>query len=117
MIEIDLRNQLKNNLDVSNLVGTRIYPKVAPQNAPTPYIVYSFINNNNEQCIGGAIYQKDSRVQIDCWSKQYSKSIKVREAVVNALVGFKSSNSINTNDDYEADTELYREIIDIKLKD
>lgn len=116
MIETELFTRLKDDVSISALVGTRIYPKVAPQNAQTPYIVYHVINDNSNQCLGGSIYQNDVRFQIDCWSLKYSEVKQIREAVKSSLIGFKSSNNINCMDDYESETKLYREIIDFKLK-
>ena len=116
MIEVDLVNLLKNNVEVSALIGTRIYPLVAPQNVVNPYITYQVINGKDEQCLSGGIYQEDIRFQIDCWSKSYSNVKAIRTAVKNSLIGFKSSNNINVMDDYEAETLLFRQIIDFKLK-
>lgn len=116
MIEVDLVNLLKNNVEVSALVGTRIYHLVAPQNVVNPYIIYRVINEKAEQCLEGGIYQEDIRFQIDCWSKSYSNVKAIRTAVKNSLIGFKGSNNINVMDDYEAETLLFRQIIDFKLK-
>ena len=116
MVEIDLYNQLKNDAGVSALAGTRIYPKQAPQNVATPYIIYHVISDIDNQCIEGSVYQSDTRFQVDCWSKKYSEVVAMKDAVKNAIVGFKSSNSISSMDDYEPQTELYRELIDFKLK-
>jgi len=115
-IESDLYTRLKDDSGVSALVGTRIYPLMAPQNVINPYITYQVINDNSNQCIGGSVYQNDTRFQIDCWSTKYSEVKAIKEAVLSSLIGFKSSNSINNMDDYESDTKLYRQIIDFKLK-
>lgn len=116
MIESDLYNHLKNDAGVSALVVTRIYPLKAPQDVQTPYLVYNEIIGQQNQCIGGGIYQEDVRFQIDCWSMKYSEIKQLKEAVTSALIGFKSSYNLNTSGDYEDNTELYREIIDFKLK-
>lgn len=117
MIEADLYSYLKNDTGISAIVGTRIYPKVAPQNVQTPYIVYHEIISDDNQCMGGVIYQTDTRFQVDCWSPKYSEVKALKTAVKTAIVGFKSSNSITTRDDYEPETNLYREMIDFILKD
>ena len=116
MIEIDLVAHLKADATLNNLVSGRIYPLTAPQNVVKPYITYQVINGNNNQCFSGGIYQKDIRFQIDCWSLKYSEVKAISEAVVNSLVGFKSSNNIKNMDDYEPETLLYRQIIDFNLK-
>ena len=116
MIEIDLVAHLKSDVALTNLIGARIYPLVAPQNVVKPYITYQVINGNNNQCFSGGIYQKDIRFQIDCWSLKYSEVKAISEAVVKRLEGFKSSNNINVIDGYESETLLYRQLIDFKLK-
>lgn len=115
-IESDLVTHLKNDSAVSALVGTRIYPMKAPQSVTNPYITYQVINDNSNQCLGGSVYQNDTRFQIDCWSTTYSEAKAIKEAVLSALIGFKSSNSISNMDDYEDETQLYRQLIDFKLK-
>jgi len=115
-IESDLVAHLKNDSGVSALVGTRIYPLMAPQNVINPYITYQVVNDNSNQCMGGEVYQNDTRFQLDVWSTKYSEVKAIKEAVLSALIGFKSSNSISNMDDYEPDTKLYRQLIDFKLK-
>jgi len=115
-IESDLYAHLKNDSGVSALIGTRIYPLMAPQNVIDPYITYQVVNDNSKQCIGGSVYQNDTRFQVDCWSKKYSEVKAIKEAVESALIGFKSSYAISNMDDYEPDTKLYRQLIDFKLK-
>lgn len=116
MIEIDLVAHLKADATLTNLVSTRIYPLVAPQNVVKPYITYQVINGNNKQCISGGIYQKDVRFQIDCWGLTYSNVKAVEETVIKRLEGFKKSNNIKSMDGYEPETLLYRQLIDFKLK-
>ena len=116
MIEIDLYNQLKNDTLITDLVGTRIYPKKAPQNVQTPYLIYHEIIGSGKQCMSGSIYQTVTRFQIDCWGLKYSDVKNLREAVKSSIIGFKSSSNITTDDSYEPETQLFREKIDFKLK-
>lgn len=116
MIESDLVARLKADTTLNGLVAGRIYPLVAPQNVVKPYITYQVVNNGNNQCLGGGIYGEDIRFQIDCWSLNYSNVKAIKQAVINSLIGFKSSSDIFTMDDYESATLLYRQIIDFKLK-
>ena len=115
-LTLDLVAHLKNDTEVSALVGGKIYPLLAPQNVSNPYIVYHVISDNSNQCISGDINQNEARFQIDVWSTKYSEVEAIKEAVISALIGFKSSNSISAMDDYESETKLYRKIIDFKIK-
>ena len=40
-----LYNILSNSVGVTNLVGTNIFPEIAPPDINPPYIVYSVISN------------------------------------------------------------------------
>lgn len=117
MTEAEVYNLLKNDAGVNALVGGRIYPLVAPQNVVRPYMTYRVISGLKIQCMGGEIYQGDYRFQIDVWSETYSSAKATSTAVKSALVGFMDSNSISIEDDYEDETELFRQIIDFKIKD
>lgn len=108
MIEIELYNLLKEI--------EKTYPKKAPQNVQTPYIIYHVISDVSNQCFSGATYQNDIRFQVDIWAKTYNECKQLKKQVLDSLIGFKSSNNIFCMDDYESDTELYREMIDFKLK-
>ncbi len=115
-IETDLVSHLKSKTEITDLVGRRIYPMLAPQNVINPYMTYQVVSDDSNQCMGGEVYQNDTRFQIDCWSTKYSEVKAIKEAVENALIGFKSSNSISNMDDYESETQLYRQLIDFRLK-
>lgn len=115
-IESELFARLKNDATVNSFVGTRIYPLVAVQNVIKPYITFQVINDNSNQCIEGTIFQNDTRFQIDIWSTKYSEVKAIKQAVLESITGFKSSNSISNMDDYEDETKLYRQLIDFKLK-
>ena len=43
---------LDNSTDLTAIVGTRIYPEVAQQDAPLPYVVYNISNNEPSDEIG-----------------------------------------------------------------
>ncbi len=115
-IQSELWSHLTSDTNITDLVGTRIYPLKAPQNVSSPYMTYQVVNGRNDQCMSGDVYQKDTRFQIDVWSKKYSEADAIKEAVKSSIIGFKSSYDINNNEDYEPKTELYRQIIDFKLK-
>lgn len=117
MTESDVYSLLKNNSGVNALISGRIYPMVAPQNVAKPYMTYQVVSGLKIQCIGGEIYQGNFRFQIDVWGLTYSNVKAVSEAVKSALVGFKASNNIDITDDYESETQLFRQIIDFRIKD
>lgn len=115
MTETEVYSLLKNNATLNTLISGRIYPLVAPQNVVKPYITYRVIAGKKIQCLGGKIFKGDYRMQLDCFALSYSNAKAISQAVKNCLIGFMSSNSINIIDDYEDETQLFRQIIDFKI--
>ena len=116
MTEVQVYNLLKNDSGVKALINERVYPLVAPQNVTKPYITYRVINGLKIQCLGGQIYQGDYRMQLDCFALTYSNAKAISKAVKDCLIGFMASNSINIMDDFEDETQLFKQIIDFKIK-
>lgn len=116
MTESDLVAHLKADTTLNTLVNGRIYPLIAPQNVARPYITYQVVAGRRLQCLKGNIYQGDFRFQIDVWGLTYSSVKAISEAVKNCLVGFLDSNNINIMDGHESETQLFRQIIDFKIK-
>lgn len=117
MTESEVYLLLKNTATIKALVNERVYPLVAPQNVVKPYITYRVVTGLKLQCMGGQIYQGDYRMQIDCFSLTYANVKAISEAVKNALVGFMDSMNISIIDDYEDESQLFKQIIDFKIKD
>lgn len=117
MTEIQVYELLKNDTGVKALINARVYPLVAPQNVQKPYIVYRVISGLKIQCLGGSIFQGDYRMQLDCFGTSYASVKAISQAVKNCLVGFLDSHNINIIDDYDDETQLFKQIIDFKIKD
>jgi len=116
-IESELYLHLKNDTDLNTLVSGRVYPNQKPQNGQVPYLVYFIVNDKDDICMGGSAYQQDVRVQIDCYSKSYSNVKAIKDATKNALYSFKHAlNNLSNRDLFEDETELYRQLIDFKIK-
>lgn len=115
MTEMQVYELLKNDTGVKALINARVYPLVAPQNVQKPYITYRVVTGLKIQCLGGQIFQGDYRMQLDCYSTTYSNVKAISQAVKNCLVGFLSSHNINIIDDYDDETQLFKQIIDFKI--
>jgi len=70
---------------VSPLVGTRIYPEVAPPGAALPHIVYTRISTPRIRSLGGTSGLLYPRFQIVSWASSYSGAKALADAVRNAL--------------------------------
>lgn len=116
MIESEITTLLKNNTTLNGLINGRVYPLVAPQNVVKPYITYQVINNSDISSFGGEVYENRVRFQIDIYGTTYSSSKAVLNACKEALYTFrKYPHNINYMENYESDTQLYRQLIDFNL--
>ena len=76
---------LKNDAGVSALVGSRVYPQLAPTKGSKPYIVFTFTGMTSSYEQTGRIpYRKDT-VEIMCASPTISQLESIAQAVNDAL--------------------------------
>ena len=109
---------------LSTIIGTKIFPGMAPQGISPPYIIRQRISKPRYHDFSDA---DDSslvrpRHQFDVYSLSYSESLNIMGALKDALLNFSGAmNTLNiswidwTNEIemYENDTLLYRQSIDI----
>jgi len=117
MTEQEVFKLLKNDAGVNALVSGRVYPIVAPQNVAKPFMTYQVITGIKIQCMGGEIYKGDYRMQLNCYGLTYSNVKAIGQAVKSSLVGFMNSYDIDMMDDYDDETQLFKQIIDFKITD
>jgi len=80
---------LKADTDVAALVGTKIYPQIAPQNKVYPYIVYHLVTEIPLRHLASASNLSYSRQQLDIFADTYAKAKDLAEKVFQALDGFR----------------------------
>ena len=61
-LETDLRTTLLADGTLAGLVGSRIYPSLAPQGAPDPYITFERVGANRPVSFAGAVALIEPRV-------------------------------------------------------
>ena len=66
---------LTNASDVTAIVGTRIYPEVAQQNAALPYIVYNVSNNEPSDTKREPSKLDTAEVEVNVFSEKYTQAI------------------------------------------
>lgn len=84
-IEEALFTELSGDSDISASVGTRIYPSIAPQNATTPFIIYSKIAETYDHAMSVDPNIKSPRYQISAYSTSYLEAKTVSKNVENLL--------------------------------
>jgi hypothetical protein len=113
MLHAKVRNALLANAGVTDLVGQRIYPSIAPQNAVYPCILYRQISRIYRHDTLGKDTLEHARFQIDCYSPSLAQTFEMCEAVREAMEG--KAAELNYFEDYESETSLYRIILDFSV--
>ena len=92
------------------LVGTRVYPTVAPKSATKPYVVFRQVFGADQAHMGGSAGNVDTRFQFDCHASTSKVAEEVARAIRDGFHGFRGSSSgvfitscleKDTVDDYE----------------
>lgn len=84
---------LTNASDVTEIVGTRIFPEVAQQDADLPYIVYNVSNNEPSDTKKAPSKLDTADVEVNCFATNYSQVIDMGVAVRAALDRVKGTYS------------------------
>lgn len=104
---------------VSTLVSTRIYPVILPQDPTVPAISYQQISNTEQD---GTSTIRETRYQVDCWDDDFAGVESLADAVRAALEEWTDTDQtprvkmcrvVGGYHDYENDTALYRNSIDV----
>ena len=122
-------NILANDSDVSTLVGTRIFPNVAPQTTQFPFIIYDITGVSPNDTKDGASTLDTNDVMISCYSETYSQASdlaqKIRIAMDRINQGDYGSETIQSSqfqsyndifDDTSGDSGIYRKALDFEIR-
>lgn len=106
---------------VVGLVGSRIYPNLAPQGTPAPFVVFRVVSDVPDNTLTGSASSTivNSRVQIDAYAKRYLDAHQAADAVdvvLSALaqVGLSAWREV-TRDLYDNETGLHRVSADFSV--
>jgi len=114
---------LTNASDVTAIVGTRIYPEVAQQNAALPYIVYNVSNNEPSDTKREPSKLDTAEVEVNVFSEKYTQAIDMGVAVRAALdrvkgtysgVNVQSIQYINEIIDFDEPQRAYNITVPVK---
>jgi hypothetical protein len=97
---------------LSSVAGGRVYPQVAPQNAPLPLVVYRIANKSPLGTLNGTTGDIQSAVVFECWAESYSEALSTADAVVSAIDGAATLTSYrdsSAGEDYEPAIDAFVE--------
>ena len=86
-----LYEHLTDNAGVSAIVGTQVYPHLAPQNVSRPYITFALISSTRYPHLAAASGVVSQRIQINCWSNTDLGADTLGNAVRASLDGFNDT--------------------------
>lgn len=108
-VETVFRAAVIGDATIAALIGTRLYPAIAPDDATWPAMVYSVVT---EGPIGsGGCTQ--TRIQVDAYATTYETVRAMRDGLVALSNATGNWTYVNGPDMYEDDSDLYRKIVDI----
>ena len=83
-VGLALTKLLRENSAVAAIVGTRIFPELAPQGQAAPYIVYSVISNQPSHSKQG-VNVDEAQLELFCVGNNYGASNDLADKVRDAL--------------------------------
>lgn len=110
---------------VAALVGTRVFPDLAPQDAAVPLLVVTVVDDVAEQTLSGGIAGtlSNARVQVDAYARTRLGSTQLAAAVL-AAVGDKKTAKSGGFDAwavgpgrhlYDDEAQLYRVVLEFHV--
>jgi hypothetical protein len=106
-------SKLSGDTALSALVGTRIFPAIAPANTATPYVVWQKIASSYASTHAEAAGQGIDLIQFACFASTFDAADAVRAALISTLDNQSLSNGAkpqldDERDSYEESVELFR---------
>lgn len=80
--------RLTTHTSVSSLVGSRVYPVIAPMGTPTPLIVYQRTNTTREQSLAGPVGNPVVSLQLTSYATSYTACKQIAQGVRLAVDGW-----------------------------
>ena len=117
-VEADLYAYLSTYAGLTELVGTRVYPLVAPQAVKESYCTYQKISPGRKYSHGGFSNLSRPRIQVNCYATTYAQAKAIAVQVIAAVEAWPGASNIqaafveNEIDMYDPDTELYQVPVD-----
>ena len=88
-----IRLRLLNDGDVTDNVGTRIYPRVVPQGVANPCVRYQTISSFRDGALDGGTGMVTATVQVDVFADTHLAAELVSEKIRESLQGFRGTAS------------------------
>lgn len=121
-IEADLYSRLTGHAGLAALIGTRLYPDAAPQNASRPYVVYQRISTTRWQALSGVVVAASPRFQLTVYADSVSDLVSVAAQLRAAVLAMADSTVTvyertldNESTGYDDESHLFRRDLDVRI--
>lgn len=84
-IETLLFTRLSTFAGLAALIGTRVYPNIAPQNATRPFVSYRRVTSDRPPAMGSDSGVVRARFQFDTFADEIDSALAVRDQIRAAL--------------------------------
>lgn len=103
--------------ELSELVGTRVFPMRIPQKQPIPAVVYQVISDNPVNTFDGDRSVDSITLQVSCWASTYAEAQELAAAVRRIISGISAIAPVVDSiiDDEDPETRNYRVILNFSL--
>jgi len=118
---------LTNDADVAAIVGTKVYPRTAPQGVKIPYIVYTIVSVTPTDTKDRPSPVDAIRVQIDCYDRTYLGCETLNAATRDAMDAYEIGATVagvkldgikyeTENDTLDEDVDIFRRSTDYIIR-
>lgn len=98
---------------LATLADGQIFPYVAPQGTPAPYVIFILPTTTYDQVLCGQGAPATS-LQIDVYAKSIDEARAIRQQARNRIEALLPVDLMELQD-YEADTALYRATLEVQI--
>ncbi len=95
------------------LADGEVYPFIAPQGTPVPYVVFILPSTNYEDVLSGQSASATS-LQVDVYANGIGEARSIRQQAINQMLSL-SPIALLELQDYEPDTKLYRATLEVQI--
>lgn len=98
---------------LASVVGGRVYPNIAPENATYPLVNYRVLNKEPIATVDGVVHATKFTVVFECWATNYTTALttaaSVRAAINASVLTWYPVDE--PGEDYEPTTDSYMESV------
>lgn len=96
MIDEDFVTYLETQAAITNIVSTRIYPLLPPQNPTYPLVTYEHVDTGRGLTFSGQTEFENTDIRITGWGSTYTVAKSIRDALATLLRNFSGTMGTTT---------------------